>query len=166
MSEEKALQADVVLTEEEVKDLMAFKGEDKDFISDLRKSGEIEYCSVTAESQSEKLALFNAISDPTPLNDMIGKKIVVKDIYMQVIEMTDDKTGEIQRGPAIVLISPEGEAYRCVSLGVYNDLTRIFNILGEPKDWEQPITFEVKNKKVNEKGWTMLKLVADLSALK
>jgi hypothetical protein len=33
-------------------------------------------------------------------------------------------------------------------------------MLGEPKDWEQPVTFEVKNKKVNEKGWTMLKLVA------
>lgn len=160
MSEEKALQADVVLSENEVKDLMAFRGEDKDFISDLRNSGSVEYCSVQAESQTEKLALFNAISDPEPLNDMIGKEITVKDIYMQVIEMTDEKTGEITRGPAIVLITPDAKAYRCVSIGVYNDLTRIFNMLGEPKEWEQPVTFEVKNKKVNEKGWTMLKLVA------
>lgn len=160
MSEEKALQADVVLSETEVKDLLAFKGEDKDFIADLRNSASVEYCSVTAESQAEKLALYNAISDPMALNDMVGKEIVVKDIYMQVIEMKDDDTGEITKGPAIVLITPEGEAYRCVSIGVYNDLTRIFNMLGDPTQWEHPITFEVKNKKINNQGWTMLKLVA------
>lgn len=162
MNEEKALSADVVLSENEVKDLMAFKGAEKDFISDLRNSAQVEYCSVRVDSQKEKLALFNAISNPTPLNDMIGKSIVVKDIYMQVIEMKDDKTGEITTGPAIVLITPKGEAYRCVSVGVYNDLVRIFNMLGEPSEWEEPITFEVKNIKVNEKGWTMLKLIAQV----
>lgn len=160
MNEEKTLQTEVVLNETEIKDLMAFKGEDKDFIADLKNSGNIEYCSVTAESQAEKLALYNAISDPMALNDMVGKEITVKDIYMQVIEMKDDDTGEITKGPAIVLITPEGEAYRCVSIGVYNDLTRIFNMLGDPTTWEKPITFEVKNKKINNQGWTMLKLVA------
>lgn len=160
MNEEKALQPDVVLSEKEIKDLIAFKGEDKDFISDLKNSASVEYCSVTAESQAEKLALYNAISDPTPLNDMVGKEITVKDIYMQVIEMKDEETGEIIKAPAIVLITIDGEAYRCVSIGVYNDLTSIFNMVGEPNTWEEPITFIVKNKKINNKGWTMLKLVA------
>lgn len=109
-------------------------------LADLSASESIAYFSGTASTQAEKVALYNATSNPDfRVKDEINVPIEVKDIYVHIVELPNDETGEIQPAPRIILIDTKGKSHVAVSQGVYNSVARIFNMVGEPKDWETPI---------------------------
>lgn len=115
-----------------------------DFIADLT-TAETAYCSLAPETIEEKTRLFNAINQPAAkLSDMIGKQIEVSDVFCEVIQCVNEKTGEVTKAPRIILFDNNGNSYSCVSVGIFGSLKKIFAIFGEPREWEAPLRFEVR----------------------
>lgn len=105
-------------------------------------------CSIKAETAEEKALVFNAANNPQhKVADFINKKIMVKDIYAETLELVNKETGEVDKAPRIVLIDEAGEAYECVSVGMFSALKKLIATFGEPT-WEQPIPVVVKQEKV------------------
>lgn len=104
-----------------------------------------QYCSVVAQTDEEKALLFNATNNTAHrLSDCINMAINVKDVFVEVVNCTNQETGEVTPCPRIVLINEKGEGYQCVSMGIFSALKKLFAIYGEPKDWSKSIKLEVK----------------------
>lgn len=117
------------------------------------------WSSIHAESMEEKLDLYDAVSDSESLDDHVNEVISVQDVVIQPVEMVDDKTGEVVHRNRIVLVTPAGEAFGCVSSGVETSLRNLFAIVGMPP-WTPSIDFKVVKKKGrNGYNFTSLKRV-------
>lgn len=116
------------------------------------------YCSVVAETEEEKIMLYNALNgdaDGKRVQDMINMEIEVKDVAFEIVDLIDDKTGEVEEAPRAILISPDGEVYNATSFGVLSSIQRCISVFGEPT-WIPAKKFRVKQAKT--KNGTMLKL--------
>lgn len=138
-----------------------------DVTSDLREYDvrELEggnlaaFCSVQAETMEDKALVFNAANNPQhKVSDYINKKILVKDIYAETLELVNRETGEVEKAPRIVLIDANKEAYECVSVGMFSALKKLIATFGEPT-WEQPIPVVVKQEKVANGSMLTLSVV-------
>lgn len=117
-------------------------------VRELEGSNLRAMCSIKAETMEEKALVFNAANNPQhKVADFINKKIMVKDIYAETLELVNKETGEVDKAPRIVLIDEAGEAYECVSVGMFSALKKLIATFGEPT-WEQPIPVVVKQEKV------------------
>jgi hypothetical protein len=103
------------------------------------------YCSIHAETQEDRLDIYEAVSNSLSLDDMVGKVVEVENVIIQPVEMTDNVTGEIMQRNRIVLITPKGDAYGCTSTGVETSMKNLFSIVGCPP-WNPAIKFEVVKK--------------------
>lgn len=103
------------------------------------------YCSIHAETQADRLDIYEAVSNSQPLDDMVGKVVMVENVIIQPVEMTDNATGERSVRNRIVLITPDGEAYGCTSTGVETSMRNLFAIVGCPP-WTPAIAFDVVKK--------------------
>lgn len=103
------------------------------------------WSSITADTQEERLQIYDAVSNSMPLDDMVGKTITISDVILQPTEVADNATGELENRTRIVLITPEGDAYGCMSTGVETSIKNLFGIVGTPP-WEPAITMEVAKK--------------------
>lgn len=107
-------------------------------------SAQTQFCSMNAESDEEKAKLFNAMNNPEKrLADCINMKIKAKDLYIEVVNCTNEETGEVTACPRIVIIDEKGVAYQAVSIGIYSALKKVIQVFGAPT-WEKPVTLEVK----------------------
>lgn len=96
--------------------------DNSNFIVDLT-SRTTQYCSMLAQTADEKAILFNAMNNPAfRLGDCINQTINVKDVFVEVVNCTNEKTGEVQHCPRIVLIDDKKQGYQCVSIGVFSAL--------------------------------------------
>lgn len=103
------------------------------------------YCSLVAETEDEKLTLYNAMNNPDKrLGDCINEKINVKDVFVEVVKCENRETGEKQSCPRVVLIDENGVGYQCVSIGIFSALKKLFAVFGEPGTWAKPVTVKVK----------------------
>ena len=103
------------------------------------------YCSIHAETQADRLDIYEAVSNSLPLDDMVGKVVEVENVIIQPVEMTDNATGEQVMRNRIVLITPTGDAYGCTSTGVETSMRNLFAIVGCPP-WNPAIAFDVVKK--------------------
>ena len=105
------------------------------------------FTTIKGENFSAKLALNNAIADAEPIDKHLDKWINLKDIVIQDVEFTDEdeSTGAVTttQGIMVVLIDDQGKAYRAFSNGVFRDLQRLLNILGDPNTWPDPVSVKV-----------------------
>ena len=105
------------------------------------------FTTIKCEDFSAKLALNNAIADAEPIDKHLDKWINLEDIVIQDVEFTDedDSTGEVTatQGIMVVLVDDHGKAYRAFSNGVFRDLQRLLNILGNPNTWPEPVSVKV-----------------------
>jgi hypothetical protein len=107
-------------------------------------SAQLSFSSLRAETDEEKASLFNAINNPEKrLADCINMTIKAKDLYIEVVNCTNEETGEVTACPRIVIIDEKGVSYQAVSLGIYSALKKVIQIFGAPT-WEKPIKLEVK----------------------
>lgn len=107
-------------------------------------SAQLSFSSLKAETDEEKARLFNAINNPSKrLSDCINMKIKAKDLYIEVVQCTNEETGVTTACPRIVIVDEAGESYQAVSLGIYSALKKVIQIFGAPT-WEKPIPLEVK----------------------
>lgn len=103
------------------------------------------FCSIHAETQADRLDIYEAVSNSQPLDDMVGKVVVVENVIIQPVEMTNNATGEQTMRNRIVLITPDGDAYGCTSTGVETSMRNLFAIVGCPP-WNPAIAFDVVKK--------------------
>lgn len=117
-------------------------------VRELEGTNLAAFCSVNAETMEEKALVFNAANNPQhKISDYINKKIMVRDVYAETLELVNKETGEVDKAPRIVLIDANGEAYECVSVGMFSALKKLIATFGEPT-WEKPIPVVVKQEKV------------------
>lgn len=107
-------------------------------------SAQLAFSSLQATTDEEKAQLFNAINNPEKrLADCINMTIKAKDLFVEVVNCTNEETGEVTACPRIVIIDDKGIAYQAVSLGIYSALKKVIQIFGTPT-WAKPIALEVK----------------------
>lgn len=125
-----------------------------DVANDLSAQSTSAYCSIKGGDRKTKAKLYNASNNPDhKVGDFINKTIKVKDVLVEVIELANEETGELEAAPRVVLIDDKGKAYQAVSAGIYNAVRKAINIFGEPT-WEEPL--EVIIKQVSVKNGSML----------
>lgn len=114
-----------------------------DIVVDMT-SAQTSFSSLKASTDEEKASLFNAINNPEKrLADCINMTIKAKDLYIEVVNCTNEETGEITACPRIVIIDEKGVSYQAVSLGIYSALKKVIQIFGTPT-WKNAIALEVK----------------------
>lgn len=107
-------------------------------------------CTIPADPNDRKTMakIFKALNDPTHrVADFINKEIPVENILIEAADILNDETGEISRVPRVVLITPEGESYQAVSMGMFNAVKNAFRCYGEAP-WNPALTFAIKQKPV------------------
>lgn len=115
-------------------------------------------CSVKAEDAASKAIVFNAATNPDyKVKSCINKKIRVKDLYAESIEVVNEETGEIVNVPRIVLIDDEGASYECVSVGMFSAIRKLVAVYGEPT-WDPPLEVTVKEKPVGKGSMLTLQM--------
>ena len=118
-------------------------------------------CSIQAEPGNKDQAkiVYNAMNNPThKLSDFINKRIVVENVLIEVNDLMNDETGEIDRVPRTVLISPDGTSYRATSKGVFNSIRNAYLALGSAP-WPGGVEFEVKQTAVGRGQMLTLAMV-------
>lgn len=118
-------------------------------------------CSIQPEpgNKEQSRIVFNAMNNPTHnLRDFVNKKIVIENVLIEVSDIMDDDTGEIDRVPRTVLISPDGTSYRATSKGVFNSVKNAYVAFG-PAPWKGGIEFEVKQISVGRGQMLTLEMV-------
>lgn len=102
------------------------------------------YCSMTPASDEERKALYNAVNAPSHrLSEFIGQEIRVSDVYVEIVTLTNEATGEVTKAPRIVLFG-DGESWTCTSTGIFGALKKLFAVFGTPDTWAEPLTLRVK----------------------
>ena len=115
----------------------------------LKDAGDT-YSSISMVDAVNKGALVNAmLGNGTPLRDIVGKVIKIKDVFIQMIEIADEN-GEYFSAPKIVLIDVDGFCYSCTSGGVLTALKTIMAIYGMPT-WEEGVSVMVCEKTTTKK---------------
>jgi electron transfer flavoprotein alpha subunit len=118
--------------------------DNEDFIADLTTRQQT-FCSLIPKTEEEQDILFTAMNCPeNRIKDCINMEIEIKDIYAEVVQCTNEKTGKKESAPRIVLIDTEGQAYQAVSVGMYSALKKVFTSFGTPDTWKAPKKFRVR----------------------
>lgn len=118
-------------------------------------------CSIAPKPGDRAAAktVYNAMNNPThSLRDFVNKKIVVENVLIEVNDILNEESGEIDRVPRTVLISPDGVSYSAISKGVFNSIKNAYLAFGEAP-WDGGIEFEVKQVSVGRGQMLTLQMV-------
>lgn len=114
------------------------------FIIGLTDTRKTSLCTLRSDTMEEKAVLFNIMNNPEKrLSDMIGEVIEVTDLFVEVISLRNDETGEMVDCPRIVIIDKNKVGYQCVSVGVWSAFKKLISVYGSPT-WEVPLKLKVK----------------------
>ncbi len=103
---------------------------------------------VTSGDAENARVVFNAMNNPTHrIKDCVNQTITVANVLVEANEIADEETGELEKAPRCVLITPEGDSYMALSKGVFNSIRNAFMAFG-PAPWEPAITFTVRQRQV------------------
>lgn len=103
-------------------------------------------CSIapTPGDKAQAKIVYNAMNNPTHnLRDFVNKVITVENVLIEVNDILSEDTGEVERVPRTVLISPDGTSYRATSKGIFTSIKNAYQAFG-PAPWVGGIDFEVK----------------------
>ena len=118
-------------------------------------------CSITPKAGDRNAAktVFNAMNNPTGrVKDLINKTILVENVLIEVSDILNEETGEIDRVPRCVLITPDGESYMATSKGIFNSIKNAYQALGAAP-WDGGIEFTVKQISVGRGSMLTLEMV-------
>lgn len=117
------------------------------------------FCSFHPETAQDKAKLYRAMTNPNhKLNECINQEIPLQDVYVELVNMTNNETGEIQKVPRCVLFAADGQTYAATSTGIYNALRRLFAVYGVPH-WEEPIPVVIRQLQMGAKRFYTLDVV-------
>lgn len=110
------------------------------------------FCSFTATDTESRAILFNGMNNPDHrISDEINTIINVKHVFVEMVDIADEKTGEIESCPRIVLFDDKGESHVAVSLGILSSLKKLFKVFGMPQDWTETVPLKVKQVSIKER---------------
>ena len=136
-----------------------FEDEGFNIVVDMT-SAQTQFCSMQAATRAEQAAVYNAMNNPDKrLADCINMQIKAKDLYIEVVNCTNEETGEVNACPRIVIIDEAGVSYQAVSIGIYSALKKAIQCFGAPT-WHEPVTFEVKQITKGNRKMLTLNVVA------
>lgn len=115
-----------------------------DLNADLSSEG-AGYCSLQAADDEDRVKLYNACSSPLSVADMINKQIKLRHIFVEVIQVMSEQSGELVYVPRVILIDEKGTGYQAVSIGMYNSVKRLIVTFGDPSTWKKAHTVEIQN---------------------
>ncbi len=119
--------------------------DNNNFIAQLTNDKITAWSSLKTDSPEEKAKFYNVMNNPEKrVSGMIGKTLNLKDVFIEVIELVDQTTGELSSCPRTVLIDDQGIGYQAVSVGVFSAIKKLFDVYGTPDKWTAPITLEVQ----------------------
>ena len=114
--------------------------------------GQASYCSFTAGTAKEKAMLFNGMNNPDArLSDEINQIITVSNIYAEMIDITNEETGEIDTVPRVVLFDKDGKSHQAVSVGIFKAVRKLLEVFGQPEDWTEPVKIKIKQQNIKER---------------
>lgn len=120
-----------------------YSDEGFNLVADLT-TATMQFCSMQAESEDAKIKLFNAMNNPDKrIADCINMTINAKDLYIEVVNCTNEETGEVTACPRIVIIDDKGVSYQAVSVGIYSALKKAIQVFGVPT-WTKPVKLMVQ----------------------
>lgn len=115
-----------------------------DLQNELSEKSTSTFCSVQGGDRKAKALVYNAMNNPTHrIGDCINKKLKIKDVLAELIELESEETGEMQVVPRVVLIDEKGESYQAVSTGIFNAVKKAIAVFGAPT-WDEPLEIEIK----------------------
>lgn len=127
---------------------------------ELSENASTVFCSVQGGDRATKAKVYNAMNNPEhKVGDMINKTINVKDVLVEIIELANEETGELEEAPRVVLIDDKGKAYQAVSAGIFNAVKNAIQVFGAPT-WDEPLPCLIKQ--VPVKNGSMLTFDIDL----
>lgn len=109
-----------------------------------------------------------AVQNATPLEDHLGKQILLTNWVGQAVEFDskDEKEadGSAKRVQAVrsILIDADGKAYSATSTVIPGDLGLLIEAFGEPATWESPVPVKVVRKGKAPRAFYTIEI--DLSA--
>lgn len=131
-----------------------------DIRNELSSEAKSTYCSIQGGDRKTLAKIYNAMNNPShKVSDYINKTIMVKDVFVELIELVDEKTGVVENVQRVVLIDEQGEAYQAVSSGIFNAVKNAIQVFGAPS-WDDPLPCTVKQ--VQVKNGTMLTFEVNL----
>ena len=99
---------------------------------------------IDGDDRASRISTLQAMTDSTPLDEVMGKEIEVAHYVVQPVEMADEETGELVSVPRIILVTTDGSAYHAISGGIFSALKNISSILGMPSkdndEWPVKVT--------------------------
>lgn len=107
-------------------------------LANLNSGKSLIYSSVTATDFDSRVAVLEALGGSAPLDNNIGKEILLKDVIIQPTIMPN-AVGVLNEVPRITLIAADGSSFHVMSDVVYKDLKNIFGVLGSPSTWPAPV---------------------------
>lgn len=102
------------------------------------------FTTITGDDFASKMKVLNATTASLPLAENLNKPIELVDVVVQVVEMANEQTGEMQEVPRTILIAKDGTAYHAISVGVFRAVENILGILGKPNTWPGPVKIKVQ----------------------
>lgn len=115
-----------------------------DIRQELSSESPSTYCSVQGGDMRAKALVYNAMNNPSHrVGDCINKKLLIKDVLAEVIELENEETGELQQVPRVVLIDMDGESYQAVSTGIFNAVKKAIAVFGAPT-WGEGLPIVIK----------------------
>lgn len=121
-----------------------------DLSKELSAASNTTYCSIQGGDRKTLAKVYNAANNPTHrVGDFINKTINVKDVLVEIIDIADEETGEVEQAPRVVLIDDKGEAYQSVSQGMFSAIKKAIQIFGVPT-WDDPLPMTIKQVNVGK----------------
>lgn len=105
------------------------------------------YTSIVNDGTRESASKFYAaMNNPEfRVSDFINKTIPVQDVLIEIRDIVNEDTGEIDRVPRVVLIDPDGRGYQATSKGMYNVVKNASIAFGSAP-WTPPLEFTIKQR--------------------
>ena len=94
-------------------------------------------------TRNEDAKIFAALNNPEyRISNFINKRIKVQNILVEIREILDEDSGEIETAPRVVLIAEDGKAYQAVSKGIFNAVKNACEVFGSAP-WEPELEIEI-----------------------
>lgn len=162
MSEEKKFDLSADVQKTEIANQMTVDVDGVAMIAEL-STASVSYCSMHLDDIRDKLTAYNATSNAgKSLSDMIGEEFLVRHIYVEAIQCLNEQTGETTTCPRIVLISPTGESFQAVSMGIYGSIKKIMQLFGDPSTWNFALLCVCKRVKTRRGFYTNMLEIIDV----
>lgn len=114
--------------------------------------------SFTGEDFATKLEVLSAINNSKPLSEHLGKKIQVRNIVIQAVDMQDETTKQMVSQPRVIFIEEDGTAYHAISGVLYRDVEDWYGLLGHPSQWPGALPVVVKQEGTGNRKFFTAKL--------